>query len=257
MRSGRVARLWAVLVLCSGLHPSLPIREDESTRGKRGNRLKRVLALGAAVVIATLGLTIAPAAPAHAAVQATHNAVHGKRFVIDPGHASTCAGTHGTWTGQQEHDQVWEVANSAKIYLENLGAIVYFTKNSVGECPSVADRAAVTNSIAPNAFISIHRNAAGDALARGIETWYGFSNLSIYVNDAVVAEWGWPNRSVKTDCVNRSLPCSVNAPSGLVEIGFMTNYDEDTGHSAYADWQKSGLGIANGIYNFCLYNGCG
>ncbi len=200
-------------------------------------------------------LIIVPALPGRTAL-ATHNVVHGKVFVLDPGHGSTCPGTSGPWSGQQEHDQTWEVANSAKNYLENLGAIVYFTKQQVSDCPTVQQRADFVNSIRPNAFVSIHRNS-GDPSARGIETWYGFSNLSIYVNDALVAELGWPNRGVKTDCVNVSLPCAVYpTPSALAEVGFMSNQIEDLGHDTWAEWQQSGLGIANGIYNFCLYNGC-
>lgn len=209
-------------------------------------------------VAATVALTVAFALPAQRSALATHNAVHGKVFVIDPGHGTPCAGTSGPWSGQQEHDQVWEVAHAAKNYLENLGAIVYFTKNAVTDCPSIQQRADFVNSIRPNAFVSIHRNSSTDPAARGIENWYGFSNLSIYVNDALVAEWGWPNRGVKTNCSAVSLPCAVYpTPSTLAEIGFMSNQTEDLGHDSWADWQKSGLGIANGVYNFCFYNGCG
>lgn len=211
-------------------------------------------------VVGSAVLVIAIASPLQRPALATHNAVHGKVFVIDPGHGTTCPGTSGPWSGQQEHDQVWEVANSAKNYLENLGAIVYFTKNSVTDCPSVQARADFVNAVQPNAFVSIHRNGSPDPAARGIVTYYGFSNLSIYVNDAIVAEWqpyGWPDRSVATDCQNVSLPCAVYPiPSALAEVGFMTNYDEDLGHDTWAEWQRSGLGIANGVYNFCFYNGC-
>lgn len=205
-----------------------------------------------------IALSVALAFGMSSTAQASHNVIHGKVFVIDPGHGSGCPGTSGTWTGQQEHVQVWEVAHAAKNYLENLGAIVYFTKNSVTECPSLQQRADLVKSIRPNAFVSIHRNASTDSSARGIETWYGFSNLAIYVNQALVAEWGWPDRGWKTDCSRVALPCLVDGvPSALAEVGFMTNFTEDTGHDTWSDWQKSGLGIANGVHNFCFYNGCG
>lgn len=241
----------ASIVPGGGRHLARPIGKDPEIAERTDGVMTRIFSFST-----TLALIIALVAIPPTSAQATHNAVDGKVFVIDPGHASTCAGTSGTWTGQQEHDQVWEVAHAAKNYLENLGAIVWLTKNSVSDCPTVQQRADFSNNIGPNAFISIHRNGSEDSSARGIETYYGFSNLSIYVNDALVAEWGWLNRGHQTDCSRVSLPCAVNSPSALAEIGFMTNFDEDVGHDAYADWQKSGLGIANGVYNFCLYNGC-
>lgn len=205
--------------------------------------------------VATLAL------PGRSPALAAHNVVHGKVFVIDPGHGTPCpageTGTTGPWSGQTELSQVWEVAHSAKNYLESLGAIVYLTKQQVNDCPSVQQRADFVNSRRPSAFVSIHRNGDNNPAVRGIQTFYGFSNLSIYVQNALVAELGWPNNGTTTRCATVALPCLVSpTPSALAEIGYMTNQTEDLGHDTWAEWQKSGLGVANGIYNFCLYNGC-
>lgn len=215
------------------------------------------LTIGALIVASVVTLAL----PARSPALAAHNVVHGKVFVLDPGHGSPCAGgqtgTTGPWSGQTELSQAWEVAHSAKNYLQNLGAIVYLTKQQVNDCPTVQQRADFVNSIRPNAFVSIHRNGSTNSAANGIETFYGFSNLSIYVQDALVAELGWLDRGETTDCANVSLPCSVSpTPSALAEIGYMTNQTEDLGHDTWAEWQKSGLGIANGVFNFCFFNGC-
>lgn len=219
-----------------------------------------VLRLVSLTAVATLALTVAFTTSTQDVALGTHNVVHGKVFVLDAGHGTPCAGTYGRWTGQQEHDQNWQVAHAAKNYLENLGAIVHFTKSAVTDCPTDQQRADFVNAIRPNAFVSIHRNGHTDPTIRGIETFYGFSNLAIYVQNAVTAEWQWPPLGappVKERCASVALPCAVSpTPSALVEIGFMTNQIEDLDHATWADWQKSGLGVANGIYNFCLYNGC-
>lgn len=154
-----------------------------------------------------------------------------KCIVIDPGHGGSDPGAVGF--GVKEKDLTWKYSLSLKWFLEKLGYQVILTRWGdvfvpLGVRPQIAK--------GKDAFVSIHFNA-GDERARGLEVWYhdddpkGKKFAEIVESDMRKVA---TSRGVKRDtaryrtgfCVLR-LCSQWGIPAILVEVGFITNYEEN------------------------------
>ncbi len=205
-------------------------------------------------------------------------ASNGKVIVLDPGHsnvvtgnteplgpgssemkAADASGTRGTTTGLTEIELNFQIATKLKTELEARGYTVILTREDNDTAISCAERAQVANDAHADAFIRIHADGSESSSASGamgicitssnpyVPEMYSESRiLSDDILNEYVAATGFSSRGVwETDTMTGNNWSEV--PCTLLEMGFMTNPNEDT-LMADPDFQiKMVDGIANGV----------
>ena len=210
--------------------------------------------------------------------QEISNAGEGKLICIDAGHQATpntdtepvgpgaedkkakvSAGNTGVTTGTEEYELNLEVALKLQSALEARGYTVKMIRTSNDVDISNAARAELANSDKADAFIRIHANGSTDTNASGVMTvcqtkdnpynadiYDSCKRLSSDVLSGMAAATGANSEGVwETDSMSGINWCKV--PVTIVEIGYMTNSDEDQ-KLATSDYQNLlAKGIADGI----------
>lgn len=124
---------------------------------------------------------------------------------------------------------------------------------------SNAERAQIANELHADVFIRIHANGAENQSVNGIlticqtkqnpyngELYYASYLLSQLVLDEMVAATGANRQYIwETDTMSGINWCQV--PVTIVEMGFMSNPEEDRKMATDAYQELLALGIANGI----------
>jgi len=201
-----------------------------------------------------------------------------KLVVIDPGHqrrgnsakepvgpgatetkAKVTGGTQGTTTGIPEYQLTLQVSFKLGAELEKRGYAVLYTRTTHDVDISNSERAAIANTANADAFIRIHANGSTNAAVSGAMTicqtpsnpyngdlYTASRALSGNVLDELVNATGCRKEYVwETDTMSGINWCSV--PVTIVEMGYMTNPDEDVVLNTESYQDKIVQGIANGI----------
>lgn len=168
-------------------------------------------------------------------------------------------GTQGRTTGLPEYELTLTLALKLQPILEERGYEVIQIRTTNDVNISNSERAAIANGAPADAFIRIHANGSDNTATNGAMTLcqtpsnpfngdlYGESRaLSDYVLDELVAATGCHKEYVwETDTMSGINWAQV--PVTIVEVGYMTNPQEDVLLSQDDYQNKICEGIANGI----------
>lgn len=177
--------------------------------------------------------------------------------VLDAGHGGYDTGAIG-FRKTKEKDITLPVALKVGAILQKNGIKVIYTRNSdkisfpINEKQNLDARTKISNFNSANLFISIHANSSIFKFVNGVETYYGKSNnskkLAGIIENQIVKDNKMYNRGIKT--ANYYVLKNTTAPSVLVELGFITNANDESKISNANNQQILANSIAKGILQY-------
>lgn len=173
--------------------------------------------------------------------------------------AKVASGTSGVSTGTPEYQLTLDVSLKLREELEERGYQVMMIRESNDVDISNAERAEVANDLAADAFIRVHANGSTDSSVSGMMTicqtpdnpyngdmYEESRKLAESVLDCAVAATGARKERVwETDTMSGINWAQV--PTTIVEMGYMTNPEEDEKMAGEEYQQQIAAGIADGI----------
>ena len=200
------------------------------------------------------------------------------KIAIDPGHQKeqmteqepigpgasemkpmVSSGTEGVVTGEPEYQVNLEVSLKLKSILEAKGYSVYMTRETNDVSLSNQERAQMANGSGASVFLRLHCNSDSSSSANGALTMCPTASnpycgeiasesrkLSSLVGSSLCRRTGAQNRGIiETDQMSGINWCEI--PVTIVEMGFMSNPEEDRKLSDDQYQTRLAEGIAEGV----------
>ncbi len=177
------------------------------------------------------------------------------------------SGTSGISTGKEEHELNLEVSLKLRDRLEQLGYQVVMIRESADVDISNAERAAIANDAKADVFIRIHANSDDDSSVNGILTMCQTPNnpyngelyqKSRLLSDCILDHTAQTTGARKRDVIETDTMSGINwakVPTTILEMGFMSNPEEDE-RMATDSYQKLIVdGIVDGIADYLKRSG--
>ena len=212
------------------------------------------------------------------AIPGQHRDPNSAVVVIDPGHqlrgdstkepngpgsstmkARVTSGATGVATKVAEYVMNLNVSLKLKTELENRGYTVYMTRSTHDVNISNKERAEYATSVGADIAVRIHGNGSSNSSVRGAETYAPSAknpyvshlskasiSLSRCIIDAYCQATGFKNRGVLTSDTMTGINWST-VPVTIVELGYMSNAQEDRMMQDETIQNNMVQGIANGI----------
>ena len=191
-------------------------------------------------------------------------ALEGKKIVIDPGHGGNDAGAIGP-TGVMEKNVTLKVSLELKRMLEAEGAEVILTRETdrtvsekgakASDIEELGARCDVANRNKADIFISIHADSFTRPEARGTTGYYYSKSttgrgqkLADCIRRNLVEQLGTPSRG--TQPCNFYVVKHTDMPATLIELGFISNKEEEKLLDSKEGVKKAAQGILDGIEDY-------
>ncbi|WP_112181447.1 MULTISPECIES: N-acetylmuramoyl-L-alanine amidase [Paraliobacillus] len=177
-----------------------------------------------------------------------------KVIVLDAGHGGRDVGAIGA-SGNYEKDYTLRTAKMVKSYLEQLGATVYLTRDD-DHYYTLTSRAAFSNYQNADMFLSLHYNSTPQyPNAAGISTYY-YNESDAALADIVHTELlkSLLAEDRQTNYGDYQVIRTNHRPSLLLELGFISNVEEESKIQTLSYQKKIAQGIIAGLQRYYSYN---
>ncbi|MEH7094858.1 N-acetylmuramoyl-L-alanine amidase [Neobacillus vireti] len=167
----------------------------------------------------------------------------GKTIVLDPGHGGKDRGTTSI-ARTPEKSLNLPTAEAVKQKLENAGAQVILTRTDDTYIP-LEQRAQISNLNQADAFISFHYNWSNNPSVNGITDFYyqkSSNPLATAILNQVAKETNLTNLGTRFN--NLDVLRNNKQPATLIELGFLSNQQDDT----IVESPQFRNNVAQGIY---------
>ncbi|HGM1399062.1 TPA: N-acetylmuramoyl-L-alanine amidase, partial [Clostridioides difficile] len=185
----------------------------------------------------------------------------GKTVMIDPGHGGSDTGTTGKPLGGiKEKDYTLNTSLATTEYLRSKGFNVIMTRDT-DKTLSLGNRTALSNSLRPDLFTSIHYNAS-DTTGNGVEVFYklkdkdGGTTKTVATNilNRILEKFNLKNRGAKTRTLSTDptkdylyVLRNNDMPAVLVECAFLDNEKDMSLLNTSDKVKEMGTQIGKGI----------
>ncbi len=190
--------------------------------------------------------------------------LRGKIIAIDPGHGGNDAGAIGP-TGVMEKNVTLKVALELQKLLKAEGATVIMTRETdttvsykgakASDIEELGARCEVANRAGADIFISIHADSFTRPEARGTTGYYYSKSttgrgqkLADCIRRNLIEQLGTPSRG--TQPCNFYVVKNTDMPATLIELGFISNKEEEKLLDSAEGVIKAAQGIFDGIEDY-------
>ncbi|MCP3030419.1 N-acetylmuramoyl-L-alanine amidase [Halobacillus sp. A1] len=176
--------------------------------------------------------------------------LRGKTIVLDAGHGGFDPGAIGR-NGTYEKTLTLQTAQNLKSTLEQNGASVVMTRTNDSYL-SLSARTALSNASSGDVFISVHYNSVpATNRATGINTYFyndSTQTLASNIQSGLINSTGLSDRGIANG--NFHILRNNQKPSVLVELGFISDVNEEKTVNSSGFQSKASQGITNGLINY-------
>ncbi len=180
--------------------------------------------------------------------------LQGVTVAVDPGHGGYDPGAVGV-TGVQEKEVALKASFKLAEHLQEQGAKVVFTRDSDYN-PGFYPRVNLAHRAGADVFISIHANHHPDPGISGVETYfYSWGNFALssrklarLVQDEMVSYSGL--RDIGIQHGSFYVIRAPQMPSILVELGFLSNYHDESLLKQDSYLEGQARSISNGLVEY-------
>ncbi len=173
----------------------------------------------------------------------------GHVVAIDPGHGGKDPGAIGA-TGLVEKDVTLDVGLRLRDALRRQSVRTVMTREA-DVFVDLQDRVPIALRAGATVFVSVHANSTTRGVIRGVETYYLKPNsvlLATWIQEELGRSLGIPDRGIRT--ANFKVLRDSPVPAVLVEVGYLSNLEDEALLRTAAFRQRAAEAVARGVVRF-------